>query len=163
MWITSLCSFPALFSDKPIDLSNQGITVIQSFKVPVDKSYPLQISFEFPSVQARINDKIVGSNYNKYCSKEIHYEQIPANKRVDLGRPIPFKVVVRKAVDNSIVQQNTFISLCLTSHIGTEKTRTIGWLNLKRGDYSIEITNLQAQSDLEKTKTSLSLIAGHGK
>jgi len=164
MWILTLCAFPPLFSGEPINLNKAGATVIRSFTVPVEKSYPLAVTFEFPSVESRLNDQIVGDRFSENCQGIIRYDEIPEIKRHGLGLPIPFKVIVRKAADRSIVIDQTFESLCETSSNGTNaKTRTIGWLALPTGNYIVEVTNLQVQPNLTDVNTTISLYGGHGK
>lgn len=164
MWITGLCAFPPLFSGQNIDLSTTGASVTKSFEVPVEKSYPLAVRFEFPSVEARLSDQIVGERYSEHCQGDVRYDAIPEGQRKGLGQPIPFRVVVRKAADHAIVIDRTFVSLCLTSHDGKNaKTRTIGWLPLATGNYVAEITNLEGQSSLLGVKTAISLYGGQGK
>lgn len=161
MWLTSLCVFPPLFSDEPIELSVKDSSTTKIFKVPVDKKYQLTVSFEFESIQKRLEDQIVGKTGD--CSNVI-YEEISESSRKDYGRPIPFKVVVRRADDRAIVLDKEFVSLCVAYHdLKTIKGRTIGWIELPRGKYVAEVTNLVAQSGLKNTKTKVSLGAGHGK
>ncbi|HYD61685.1 MAG TPA: DUF5625 family protein [Noviherbaspirillum sp.] len=164
MWAATLCAFPPLFSDAPIELAVAGATVTRSFTVPVEKGYPLALNFRFPSVEARLGDQIVGDRHDEKCNGKARYEEIPEIQRSGLGRPIPLKVVVRKTADRSVVVEQTFESLCITSHNGTNaKTRTIGWLTLPIGDYIAEITNLQAQPGFSGVVTTVSLYGGQGK
>lgn len=164
MWIASLCAFPPLFSDEPIDIAATGATIKKPFHAPVEKSYPLAVTFEFPSLEARLNDQVVGDRYSDKCQGDIRYEEIPEIQRKGLGRPILFRVVLRKAADRSVVLDRTFVSLCTTSHDGkNSKTRTIGWFPLEIGDYVAEVSNLEAQSGLPGVKTTISLYGGQGK
>lgn len=164
MWIAGLCAFPPLFSGEHIDLSIPGTSIAKSFGSPVAKSYPLAVTFEFPSLEARLADQVVGDRYSENCRDGIRYEEIPEVQRKGLGRPIPFRVVIRKSVDRSVVLERTFVSLCETSSNGkNSKTRTIGWLPLAVGDYVAEVTNLEGQSDLSGVKTAISLYGGQGK
>lgn len=164
MWIAGLCTFPPLFSGQHIDLSITGASVTKSFEAPVEKSYPLAVTFEFPSVEARLSDQIVGERYSEHCQGDIRYDAIPEAQRKGLGQPIPFRVVIRKAADSSIVLDRTFVSLCVTSHNGKDaKTRTIGWLPLTTGKYVAEVTNLEGQTSLPGVKTAISLYGGQGK
>ncbi|XZG71565.1 DUF5625 family protein [Chitinibacteraceae bacterium HSL-7] len=163
MWIAGLCAFPPLFSGQPIDLGSAGAVVKTSFEVPVEKSYPLAMTFEFASVEARLNDQIVGERYSEHCQGDVQYSAIPEQQRKGLGQPIPFRVVIRKAADHAIVLDRTFVSLCVTSHGQNAKTRTIGWLPLATGHYVAEVTNLEGQSGLPGVKTALSLYGGQGK
>jgi hypothetical protein len=164
MWIVGLCAFPPLFSGEHIDLSLTGASIIKPFQVPVEKSYPLSVTFEFPSIEARLADQIVGDRYSEKCLGDIHYDEIPLAQRKGLGQPIPFRVVIRKAVDRAVVFDRTLVSLCVTSHdMRNSKDRTIGWVPLTVGDYVAEITNLEGQSGLAGVKTAISLYGGRGK
>ncbi len=164
MWIAGLCAFPPLFSGQQIDLSVTGALVTKSFEVPVEKSYPLAVTFEFASVEERLSDKIVGERYGELCRGDVRYDAIPEGQRKGLGQPIPFRVVIRRAADNSIVIDRTIVSLCVTSHDGKNaKTRTIGWLPLATGNYVAEVTNLERQSSLPGVKAAISLYGGYGK
>ncbi len=96
--------------------------------------------------------------------REIRYEEIPEVQRRGLGQPIRLKAVARKAADRSVVVDQIFESLCVTSHNGMNaKTRTIGWLALPVGDYIAEVTNLQVQSGLTGVTTTVSIYGGQGK
>lgn len=164
MWLSSLCAIPPLFLNEPISLTSAGGSISKSFDVPVEKRYALVINFEFQSVEQRLNDEIVGNRFDENCSRDVSYENIHPEKRIGLGRPIPVKVLVRNTSKHTVEFERTFNSLCATSHDGARsKTRTIGWIDLPRGQYIAELTNLSAQSGLEHVKTSVSLHAGHGK
>ena len=164
MWIAGVCAFPPLFSGQNIDLSTTGASVTKSFEVPVEKSYPLAVRFEFPSNEARLSDQIVGERYSEHCHGDVRYDAIPEGQRKGLGQPIPFRVVIRKTADHSTVIDRTFVSLCVTSHDGENaKTRTIGWLPLATGNYVAEVTNIEGQSGLLGVKTAISLYGGQGK
>jgi hypothetical protein len=164
MWVTSLCVFPPLFSGEPINLSVAESIASKAFVVPVDKKYALEVTFEFESIDARLNDQVVGNRFDERCLGDVRYAEVPEIGRAGLGRSIPFKVVVKKANDHAVVLERTFVSLCATSHdLTNKKTRTIGWLELKRGDYAIEVKNLQSQPDLELVRTYISLTSGQGK
>ena len=159
MWIVGLCVFPPLISDVSLPLSSAGAAATASFSVPVDKNYQFILEFEFGSTEARLQDKIVGSNYRAECEKE------PAALlgNPEYGRPIPVRVVIRKAQDRSIVVDRNFISLCMLGHMSNKKSRGVGWVTLARGDYTVEIANLVAQDHLADIKTSISLVSGSAK
>lgn len=168
MFVLFLCGTPSPFSDEPVDLTITGTTVRKSITIPVEMNYGLALTFEFPSVEARLNDKIVGSTYANLCMglvsadtpefERIRYEDIPDMQRSGLGLPIPFKVVVRKETDGSVMVDHTFQSLCITGHNAEkEKYRDIAWLQLPIGDYTVEVTNLQGQSGVSGVKTTLAL------
>jgi Domain of unknown function (DUF5625) len=171
MIVLFLCGAPRLFSDEPIDLTIGGSSFTRSVTAPIDMTYALVLTFEFPSVEARLHDQIAGSTYANLCMglvshdtpefERIRYEDIPDMQRRVLGLPIPFKVVVQKATDGSVMVDHTFQSLCITSIDGRKKKqRDIAWLQLPIGDYTVKVTNLQAQSDLPNVHTTISL---HGK
>lgn len=164
MWIAGLCAFPPLFSGEPIDLSLAGTSITKSFQVPVEKGYPLAVIFEFPSIEARLADQVVGDRHTEKCQGDIRYDEIPEAQRKGIGQPIPFRVVIRKAADRAVVFDRAFVSLCLTSHdLKNSKTRTIGWVPLAVGEYVAEVTNIEAQSSLPGVKTTISLYGGQGK
>ncbi|NML18259.1 DUF5625 family protein [Azohydromonas caseinilytica] len=163
MWITALCGFPPLFADEPIALSREGSTITREFEAPVDLKYPLNIDFEFESTQARLDDSIVGYRFDANCWGNKRYDDIPERQREGLGRPMPFRVMIRHAADRAVVLDRVFDSLCITSHRDNLKTRTIGWLELRRGQYTAEVTNLEAQAGLEHVVTRVSLVGGRFK
>lgn len=164
LWAASLCAVSPPFSGVPIDLAHSGTRMTKSFRVPVAKQYLLARTFQIASVEARLADQAVGDRFDRNCEGKIRYEDIPERERIGLGRPIPFRVVVRRAADRSVLVDETFVSLCLVSHDGHgAKTRTIGWLALPVGDYMAEVTNLQAQPALAAVGASISLYSGQGK
>ena len=163
MFVMSVCTFPPLFSGESINLTVSDSMVIKKFSVPVDKNYPLAIVFKFESDDARLKDKIVGDRYSEYCRDNVSYEQIPVIKRQGLGIPIGFNVIIRNTRDNSVVINKIFESLCASSGSDREKTRIIGFLDLKKGNYIAEISNIKAQAGLLKVNTSLALYGGYGK
>ena len=168
MFVLFLCGAPSPFSDEPVDLTITGTTVRQSITIPVEMNYALALTFEFPSDEARLNDQIVGGNYTRSCMglvshfdipgiERIRYEDIPDIERRVLGLPIPFKVVVRKETDDSVIVDQTFESLCTTGWSEKKKYRDIAWLQLPSGYYIVEVTNLHGQPDLTGVKTTLAL------
>lgn len=159
MWITGLCSFPPLIGNTAFPLNKEGSTVSAHFTVPVDKNYQFVLEFEFSSTQARLQDKIVGNNYQTECDKN---PEALTNKP-DFGHPIPIRVVIRKAQDRSVVTDETITSLCMLGHGDYKKTRGIAWVTLTRGNYIAEVTNLIAQDGLENVKIFLALVPGEGK
>lgn len=159
MWIAGLCSFPPLVSHLALPMNLGGESVTTSFTVPVEKNYQFILHFEFASTDARLQDAIVGRSYSAECDNE-------PNSLVDkpeYGRPIPIRVVVRRAKDRLILVDKQFTSLCLLGHVDNRKTRSVGWVALPRGEYTAEVTNVAAQKDLTNTKTFISLVPGGGK
>lgn len=164
MWITGLCSFPPLIPKTEVSIREPGLVLSKEFNVPVDKSYLLDLKFIFPSTEARLQDEIVGDGRSSnYCSGEVEYGVIPENERIGLGRPIPFKVIVRKLDDSAQVIEKTFHSLCKTSHMTNDKGRDVGRLNLKEGGYKIEVYNLLPQTAFGNIKVQMGLVSGEPK
>ena len=163
MWITSLCSFPPLIQDAPISLATAGAKISVAFQVPVDKRYGFDLAFDFPSPEARSMDQIIGSRYDEHCHDPVTIESIPELKREGLGRPIPFRVVILRKSDRTVLIDKALTSLCSFAGSNNRKLRMIGGVDLARGKYIAEITNLESQAGLESVKTSISLVAGHGK
>ena len=166
MFVSSLCVFPPLALDVPVSLTTVGARTSISISVPVDKSYFAELDFEFPNADAMRADEIVGSRYDKkYCEAEGPSIDIPAAQLTGLGRPIPLLVSIRRKSNNAVVLERTFVSLCLVSTSGhrLKKSRMLGAIALTRGNYTVEIMNLEAQAGLGDVKTSFSLISGSGK
>lgn len=169
LFVLFLCGAPRLFEDIPIDLPVAGATVTREVHASVDMNYGLQMTFKFSSNEARLNDHIVGTAYDKRCMgllasnfdpvgvERIHAEDIPDRERNGLGRLIPFRVTIRTAKDHSVIVEQTFESLCNSGHNGqNEKYRDIAWIHLPIGDYVVDVTNLQAQPDLLGVRSTLS-------
>ncbi len=159
MWIAGLCAFPPLIGSTHLSLNVAGSEVAKAFTVPVDKSYQFVLQFEFATSEARLSDTIVGSSYRAEC------DEAPAllADKPEFGRPIPIRILVRRAKDRSIVIDREFTSLCLLGFAETQKTRRIGSVELVRGDYIAELINLTAQVGLADIKTSFALIPAMSK
>jgi len=159
------CAFPPLFLNQPVTLTAGHTTSISAFVVPVSKKYPLALTFEFESNQARLSDEIVGSNgHDENCRANRPYESIPESKRAGLGRSIPLQVVIRKSSDQSVVVDKVFHSLCVSSHDGgRKKTREVAWLDLVEGEYTAAVTSLVEQPGLQNVSTRISLYSGERK
>ena len=159
MWIAGLCSFPPLVSHIALPMNTGGEFVVESFTVPVDKNYQFILQFEFASTDARLQDTIVGKSYSAECDKE--HNSLAG--KPEYGRPIPIRIVVRSKTDRSILIDKQFTSLCLLGHVDNRKTRSVGWVTLSRGEYTLEVTNISAQNDLNNVQTFISLVPGGGK
>lgn len=159
MWITGLCSFPPLIDALPFPLDAGGSTVSSAFSVPVDKNYEFFMSFEFVSTEARLQDKLVGSNYGAACDRG----PAPPLAKSEYGRPIPIRIVIRKMSDKSIVIDSEFVTLCVQGWMDNHKGRSIAWLALSQGEYTAEVTNVTAQEGFGAVTSSISLVAGGAK
>lgn len=162
MFASSLCVFPPLFQDEPLPLQ-RAASFVKDFEAPVGRSYFLEIGFDFPSTASLRDDQVAGSRYDDNCERD--YAAIPQSQRTDLGRPIPLHVLVRDTRSGKVALDKVFNSLCITSTAasGLQKTRTMGRLDLAAGKYTIEVGNVTPQNGLDGVKTTVSLVAGHGK
>lgn len=166
MFVASLCIFPPLIPSEPISLTTAGAQSRKEFVVPVDKSYLFDLAFRFPSIEAMKHDDVVGTGYSDGCDGTLKYEDVPALGRTDLGHPIPIHITIKREPDRRVVVDRTFVSLCMFGSSGREdptKWRKIGRVELTRGKYLVEVTNLEAQAGLDGVATSFSLVGGHGK
>ena len=162
MFASSLCVFPPLFQDEPLPLQRTA-SFVKEFEAPVSRPYFLEIGFDFPSLASIRDDQVAGSRYDDNCERD--YAAIPQSQRTDLGRPIPLHVLVRDKQSGKVALDKVFNSLCITSTAasGLQKTRTVGRLDLVAGKYMIEVDNVTPQTGLDGVKTTVSLVAGHGK
>lgn len=166
MFVASLCVFPPLILNEPLSLTTAGATAAKEFVATVDKSYLFDLAFEFPSIEAMKRDGVVGTGYSGVCDDAVKYEDIATVRREDLGRPVPIRVSIKRKSDGRVVVDQTFVSLCTFGSSGSEhptKWRKIGRVELTRGKYLVEVTNLEAQAGLDGVATSFSLVGGHGK
>lgn len=163
MFMIPLCDFPPLFVDEPVNLRVAGSSLVKQFTVPVDKEYPLVVTFDFLFNEARLSDQVVGERGCGSYLEEVPYDDLPEVKRVGLGRPIPLHVVIRRAADQSVVLDRIFNSRCITATSSTRKVRAITLLELAVGDYTVEVTNLKAQAGLDDVKTGVSIYVDLGK
>jgi hypothetical protein len=166
MFVSGLCAFPPLIKQEPISLAKAGSAASKEFVVPVDKPYFFDLAFEFPSVEAFRRNQVAGPGHGNYCEDDVKIEDLPAVRPANLGRLIPIHVVVKRTSDKHVVVDQTFVSSCGTGSSGTDHP-TIWWrigrVELTRGEYIAELTNVEAQSGLEGVKTTVYLVGGHGK
>ena len=151
MFITSLCVFPPLFENEPIPLMQADTKVVKAFKVSVAKKYFVELTFRFPSAKERLDDQLVRAMVDRNCVEN------------ESGRTALFRVTVRRSPGQSIVSQQTFSSLCGQGYTTTDQLERIGSVELDQGNYTLELTNLQAHPGLERVEAQVSLVAGHGK
>lgn len=145
-----------------ISLDQSGLAVSAHFEVPVTKAYPIILRFKFPDTQSRLNDTIVGRTYNEYCRKK--HEDIPPERREDLGKPIPIRIVIKKQPDGTVVTDQVFQSLCASGFDGeNRKYRNVGSVTLEQGKYSAEFYNLIGQPELANIPSEVMLAGGQGK
>ena len=162
MWLASLCVFPPLFSQAPIALSTSGSKASTVFSVPVGKTYVFELHARFGSARQRIDDDIIGNRHTPHCEQGTVPGSLSEEERKGLGRPIPFRVIVRRASDLAVVMDKVFTSLCSVSYSPSthEKTRRIGAVQLPIGNYEAEVVNLVAQDGFGQIATTVSLSPG---
>lgn len=165
MFVSSLCVFPPLVFEKAVPLAVAGSTVATAISVPVDKSYFLELNFQFSNADAARRDVILGSRYDKHCEQGEQDQHLAMADIPGSGRAIPLRVTVRRKSDNAVVAGRTFVSRCFSSNseLRATKSRLLGAIPLNRGEYMLEVTNLEAQAGLEEVTASFSLVAGYGK
>jgi hypothetical protein len=78
---------------------------------------------------------------------------------------VPLHVLVRDEHSGAIAIDSVFTSLCMEGWTGTGfgKIRTVARLDLAAGRYTIEVRNEANQTGFDGVRTTLSLVAGHGK
>lgn len=162
MFVTGQCAIPPLFDGVPIRMDRADATATARFKAPVDKSYPLLVTFTFADADARRRDVVIGERHDSYCDGRPH-AQVPPFARDGLGRPIPLRIVVRAARDGTVVAERSVESLCICSHGPLDKSRHLTNIALRRGEYIAEVTNLAAQPELAGVRAELMLAGGMGK
>lgn len=159
MWIVGLCSFPPLIDEISLPINTTGASVKTSFSAPVDKNYQFILNFEFASTEARLQDTLVGQRFQKAC------DTAPASLlgKSEYGHPIPIRILIRRANDQSVLLDQEFTSLCVLGHANNRKSRSVGWVTLDRGEYIAEITNVAAQEGFTDTEVFVALVPGVGK
>jgi hypothetical protein len=164
MWVTGMCAFPPLVEPTPVSLQVPGMVLRKEFKAPVEKSYLVALNFSFPSTDARLKDDLVGDRYSgKDCDANMQYDSIPPRERQGLGVPIPLRVIVRKQPEGTVISDEIFNSLCITSYSSNRKTRSVGRIKLKEGVYRLEVHNLLAQPAFKDIGVEIILVSGSAK
>lgn len=163
MFAASLCAFPPLLHDAPLPLQQAGATLVREIDAPVAKPYFLDIDFAFPSAASLRADQVVGTRYDETCLRNA--PDLRETQSAGLGRSIPLHVLVRDQRSGAVAIDKVFNSLCLTASGGSgfHKVRKAARLDLAAGHYVIEVRNLASQPGLDGVRTTVSLVAGHGK
>jgi hypothetical protein len=166
MFLASLCAFPPLILNEPLSLTSAGSVASKKFVVPVDKAYVFDLAFEFSSKKAFNQRHVLDSEYGIGCQDDSTVEEMNAERRGDANGAIPIHISIRRQSDGRLLVDRTFISRCKFAVSGSEHPtvwQKIGQVELKRGTYYAEVTNLEPQAGLDDVKTSFSLVGGHGK
>jgi hypothetical protein len=164
MFISSLCAFPPLILNEPLSLTRAGSAASKEFVVPVDKTYMFDLAFEFSSMEALKRDPMPKAGYG--CEDDIKIEKMPTTLGQNLAGSIPIHISIRRQSDGRVIIDQTFVSRCKFAVSDSEHPtvwQKIGRVELTRGTYVVEVSNLEAQAGLDGVKTSFSLVGGHGK
>jgi hypothetical protein len=164
LWISGLCAFPPLLNSTAVILDKPGTILSTEFEVPVSKNYFMYLNHTFKSNEERLKDTLVGARYDVPCygkdAKAV--EDFPAEKQVDLGRPVQLHITIRKLPEKSVVIDKLFASICPAGHDGnTRKSQIIGLVELQQGAYLVEVKNEVARPDFSEIKSAF-MIAGGG-
>lgn len=135
MFVAGLCAFPPLFLHEPLSLQTADATLVKEFKAPVSKPYFLELDFDFPATAAIR----------------------------DYGQPIPIHVLIRNRRGNTVVTDQTFVTPLYSGVTNGPTQRTLARLELSEGEYVVEMRNLEAHHEFDGARTTVSLVAGHGK
>lgn len=162
MVAVSLCEFPPLLKDVPVELSAAGSVASAEFEVPVDMKYALLLEMSNPGGESLSKQEvmIIGDRRQEDCAATVDLAKMPVRERAAFGRPMPFKVEVRRKPDGMLVYTRAVTTLCVASKWANQRSRSLGQIALLRGAYSVRIENVAAQSGLEKLKATLVLAPG---
>jgi hypothetical protein len=159
MTTASLCAFPPLMKDVHLNLEVAGSAVTAEVEVPVDLRYALQLemSNRAGDVLNKQEISIIGDRRVEDCGGNIDLAKVPRQQRDSFGRPMSFKVEVRRKPDNMLVHSRLVNTLCVASKWANQRSRSLGSLALVRGTYSVRIENLAAQAGLERLQATVVL------
>jgi len=159
MATASLCEFPPLMKDARLNLEVAGSAVTAEVEIPVDLHYALQLEMSNPAGAALSKQEIsiLGDRRVEDCGTNIDLAKVPRQQRDSFGRPMAFKVEVRRKPDNMVVHSRLVNTLCVASKWANQRSRSLGNLALVRGSYSVRIENLAAQAGLERLQATVLL------
>lgn len=136
------------------------------FDVPVSKGYFFSLTVRFPSVDARVNDTLIGAKYDVPCyGKDAKTaEDFPTDRREDLGKPIKLQVTVTRLPDGTVVYDKNIASICRAGHdLATKKLQVLALTEFVEGKYLVVVKNLEARPDLSGLSTSFTIHSGGSK
>ncbi|MFM8330425.1 MAG: hypothetical protein ACKN9T_01920 [Candidatus Methylumidiphilus sp.] len=163
LWITAQCGFPPPLPETPISLASPGHVLSASFDVPVSKGYFLSLTVGFPSIEARLNDTLIGAKYDVPCygkdAKTV--EDFPKERHEDLGKPVRLYVTVKQWPDGTVIYNKAIASICRAGHdLATKKIQVLALAAFAEGQHLIEVQNIEARPDLAGLTTSLTIHSG---
>lgn len=166
LWITGQCAFAPPLPETPVTLATPGQVLSQEVEVPVTTGYFLSLGVQFPTVQDRLDDRLIGARYDVPCHGQGARQlgDFPAEQRPDLGRPVRLQVTVLTAKDGAVAWQADIASLCPAGHdLKRKKHQVLALLPLAEGRYRLLVRNIEARPDLAGLDVSVTLHAGSGK
>ena len=161
MATVALCEFPPLMKDVQMKLDEAGTVVTADVEVPVDLSYALMLEMSNPAGDSLSKQEIsiIGDRRVEDCDQGTDLAKVAKQERASYGRPMAFKVEVRRKPDNLLVHSRTVNTLCVASKWANQRSRSLGNIALARGSYSMRIENVDAQAGLERLNTTVMLAA----
>jgi len=158
----ALCEFPPLMKDVQLKLGEAGTVVTADVEVPVDLSYALMLEMSNPAGESLSKQEvsIIGDRRVEDCEEGLDLAKVPRQERASFGRPMAFKVEVRRKPDNTLLHSRTVNTLCVASKWANQRSRSLGNFALARGAYSVRIENIDAQAGLEHLTTTVVLAPG---
>lgn len=155
----ALCDFPPLMKDVSLELAAAGAMVTAEVQVPVDLSYALRLELRKPDGRAlsRQEVSIVGDRRVEDCGDGADLDKVPRHERAGFGRPMAFRVEVRRKPDNMLVHSRLVNTICVAGKWASQRSRSLGNIALVRGTYTVRIQNIDAQAGLEGLNATLAL------
>jgi hypothetical protein len=161
--VSSLCAFPPLLDEAPIDVSSPGTVLSSNFRAPVSKGYFLSVTYTFPTTEDRIKDTIVGSTTSTdpcYGKEAKQFDSYAESVRSSLGKPLRLKVTVRKP-NGEVIYSQSLASVCQAGHdLAARKTQVVSLFELPEGELSIDVENIEPRQDLTIMRPTLRVHSG---
>lgn len=157
MWIAGLCSQPPALA--PMPLPAQGSMVERRIQIRSEGLYLWLLEFQFPSTEARVADRLVGSRSDPRCIDD------PASLPDDpaFGVPLVLRLVLRRASDRSVLHDAVVPSRCGLGHADARRTRGVARQRLAPGAYVVEIAVQSVPAGLAGLPTTIALVPPGGK
>lgn len=159
MATVALCDFPPLLKDVPLKLHEAGTVATADVDVPVELSYALLLEMSDPAgdILNQQEISIIGDRRVEDCNEGMDLSKLPKQARASFGRPMAFKVEVRRKSDNAVVHSQLVNTMCVASKWANLRSRSLGNIALARGGYHLRIENVAAQAGLERLNANLVL------
>ncbi|WP_139232837.1 DUF5625 family protein [Duganella sp. CF458] len=145
--------------DVQVNLGEAGTFVTAEVEVPVDLSYTLMLDMSNPAGDSLSKQEvsIIGDRRLEDCDDSTDLAKVAKQERASYGRPMAFKVEVRRKPDSMLVHSRTVNTLCVASKWANQRSRSLGNIPLARGSYSVRIENVDAQAGLERLSATVML------